>query len=313
MSNYAEESGVAIEAFRAFKAEYSEMYPPPQYIAAKAENNLWVMISVAVLFIASVWVSASHTIPALRGSDVPDFFTDLARITMIEGSLFLIGYALVKLVTKGRDTNYGPKLNFALHLSLAVALAANLSHVLIPILQAGAEADTDISRILRLLVGTLVGASAPINGFVLGDILALLQVRTDEGEQDAKAEHDERVRQWESALADEWKRKRSRVIRVERPLAPQIPAVSNSNGIPMEFPLENTPRRSSVGHTKDPEATPKTIEYFRRNPLELQFRGEAEAERIALEIGGVGTSTVYNIRTKMRNGEIKLKPESRDE
>lgn len=80
----------------------------------------------------------------------------------------------------------------------------------------------------------------------------------------------------------------------------------------MEFPLENMPRRSSVGHTKDPNATPKTIEYFRRNPLELRFKGEAEAERIALEIGGVGTSTVYNIRTKMRNGQIPLKAEASD-
>lgn len=239
------------------------------------------------------------------------FFDDLAAVIMVDGALFLLGYALVTLVA-GHRGRIGLKLSTALYLSLAVALAANISHILLPLFTPaeGTVAPPDTAAFIqgvKVLVALLVGASAPITAFVLGDVLALLQVK---GKQDAEAERAEyedkleaarqlykaEVAEWEAGLRDAWNRRKSRIISIDRPAPAEIPG-RNSGGIPAELPAGRS--SNSIGDGGNGELWDKVAEYFTSNPAALNVKGKEAIEEMARGLG-VGKTLVYDVRKHLK-------------
>lgn len=320
MTDYMEVAERHNAALEAFRLEYSALTPPPQFEAPQrvqraAKKNSGVIWIIAALFLASVWVSAKHTVPALRGAEDAQahFVDDLAAVVMVDGALFLLGYALVTLVDhKGR---IGIKITTALYLSLAVALAANISQILLPLLTAvpeGAALDSGTAGFVngvRVIVALLVGASAPINAFVLGDVLALLQVREARAERDADNAHEDKVTAakaayredlaaWESGLRDAWSRAKSRRISIERPAPAEIPA-RNSAEIPAEIPARAEFQGAELfGASAERD---RVRAYFIQNPVALNLKGKSAMEEIGRGLG-VSVTTVYAVRKDLKDG-----------
>lgn len=269
-------------AYAAFRAIYETRLPPPPEPKFQRES-VFVPVALVVMIIASVFISGSRTVLEFGGG-----LAGIAAVAMLEGAI--ISYAFFRTRLNFNDERMEAVrvlANRGLALAFVVAVAANVHSVI-----KGAGIETP--PVITISILLLVAVSAPTLAFISGDIMALELMRNGYKERKLQAAYQESLTAWAEGLNEAWGREKSRWgVNVKIEAAPvSIPTLSN--GIPLES-NENQPSKSTLGHTKQPDATPIVEAYFIANPDMLSNGKPLE---IARELG-VGKSTVYTVRAKM--------------
>jgi len=304
---YVEKHDRAFQSFnRVYESEHAKPTHPRWYAGLP-----WMMFPFGVIAFAGIALSALRTAPVFQQIAAPIVGVELATaeaalaVLVIEVFVVAVRYAMVvQGASDGHTSNIQWWMRLGFWVAFVVAIAANLY-------ASAAHLDfiQPFKPVLDFVVALVVGFSAPLLAVISGDILGILYTKSEQYRADLRATFDKAMGEWVSARDAYWQRRKADYglsIRVGsefvQPSAPnQLPAVSNGISIGMSgMELEAAlPARSTLGHSKAPNASAKAREYFQANPAVL-MDDSADLISIATELG-VGKSTMYAVRGKMRS------------
>jgi hypothetical protein len=216
MFDFRTDTDALLEVRKKFERYYTVKNPRP-----KARTSAFVLYSLAVLVLASIIVSCSHTIPAFLATiegDTPDaikVIVAIAAFLMVEAALLVFSYTNVLWQNEAdsaeisRDT-VRKRLKVGLYSVLVLAVGANLYSTLLDRFQ-----SADWWDIFSFGVFVFVGASAPALAYIAGEVVAitaLLDRRENAGQ----------LAIWQDAQEAEWDKvlarfNRHRTARSDRP------------------------------------------------------------------------------------------------
>lgn len=194
-------------------------------------TSRWVRVALTAIVLASVIVSASHTIPTflsdLTGDQVGvgQVIVALSTLTMIECGMLALSYLRTRMLGREDRRSVVRNVGRGLTLIFVLALGANLHTVLAP-----RFSDLPVWGVFSLGVYVLVGISAPALAYITGEVLGTLTVIEDRDNQDA-------VRQWSDGREGRWKDTldkytrhvvRGQRVTVDRDHVPSIPTVTST-------------------------------------------------------------------------------------
>lgn len=268
-----------------FERVYVRQNPKPA-----AQTSGLIRGALIILVIASVIVSASHTIPAFLSTiegethAVIKLAVALSAFIMVEVGMLVFAYVSTRRKDAAADGHINKQLRRGLLLAFVLAVVANLHSVLEP-----RFGGSQVWGIASFAVFVLVGVSAPTLAYIAGEVFGLTALA------DERRNHDANVA-WQAAFDDAWERAleqyRRNALRVSKPLP----------SIPMEIPLETgsmaraaIPAQSTLGHNKIPDAAEKVRRHLEENPADLEMSGMKLAQLL-----GVGKSTAYAVLAEMK-------------
>jgi hypothetical protein len=269
-------------AMAAFRTMHEARHPlPTEEKIARDNVSLIIVIALAIVMVAAVIVSSSRTIDEFGGGAI-----GLTAFVMIEGGI--MAYAFFRARRNASKDRLAKTVRWAtagLILTFIVGLGANIDASL-----------KHQSIVLPQWVGTtihlLVALSAPTLAFISSDVLAIELMATDIKRREAKENHRLALEEWWTGFSRSWAVQQKNwgvKVEMERPIF--------SNGIPLES-SGMLPSKSTLGHTKKPDAAKRVKDYFAENPDAIHQN--------PLEIAAyleVGKSTVYNVIRDMRSVE----------
>ena len=283
---YDEMAARANAAYLAFSKQYELEHPAPARTALTRDVvSVAIIVSLLVVMVAGVIVSSSRTIEEFGGSFVGAF-----AFVMLEGGL--VAYAFFRArraaVESNRVGNARRLATIGLTLAFVSALAANIHAVL-------KAQHIETPPIVNTVINLFVAVSAPTLAFISADVLAIELMSSDARRRAAEAQYAEALGVWRAQLHEEWQR-RQRALgvswKVERVSGNSIPELSN--GIPLEKTEEIVPSASTLGHSKQPQASKIVRDYFQEHPEAV----DGNPLEIAALLN-VGKSTVYNVIKSM--------------
>lgn len=278
-------------AYAAFRSIYEAKNPTPKP-RKKNWSDMYVVVGVLVIVLASVLVSGSRTVAEFGGELI-----GIAAFVMLECSI--VAFAFIRTRShfdKKRMEDVRKLTNRGLWLAFVVALAANIHATL---KQNGVVTAEWINTTILLMVAF----SAPTLAFISGDIMALEYMRINQRNKEIEESNKSEFEAWAEGLNKSWQSQQGRwgvKIEVENERV-VVPSASNgrSNGIPLESSVENgraiIPSASTLGHTKQPDATEKVKAYLLEFPEAINMKPLELASML-----GVGKSTVYNVIKAMK-------------
>lgn len=290
MSNlgiYDEMAARANAAYTAFAKQYELEHPAPARSALTRDVvSVAIIVSLLIVMVAGVIVSSSRTIEEFGGS-----FVGVFAFVMLEGGL--VAYAFFRArraaVESNRVGNARRLATIGLTLAFVSALAANIHAVL-------KQQHIETPAIVNTVINLFVAVSAPTLAFISADVLAIELMSGEARRRAAEQAHESAMQAWRGQLHEEWQR-RQRALgvswKVERVNENSIPELSN--GIPLEKTVEIIPSASTLGHSKQPQASKIVRDYFQEHPEAV----DGNPIEIAALLN-VGKSTVYNVVKSMK-------------
>lgn len=287
---YDEMAARANAAYLAFSKQYELEHPAPERTALTRDVvSVAIIVSLLVVMVAGVIVSSSRTIEEFGGS-----FVGVFAFVMLEGGL--VAYAFFRArraaVESNRVGNARRLATIGLTLAFVSALAANIHAVL-------KAQHIETPPIVNTVINLFVAVSAPTLAFISADVLAIELMSGDARRRQAEAQYAEALGVWRAQLHEEWQRKQRTLgvsWKVERVAENSIPELSN--GIPLEKQPGIVPSASTLGHSKQPQASSIVRDYFQEHPEAI----DGNPIEIAAALG-VGKSTVYNVIKSMKESQ----------
>jgi hypothetical protein len=296
---------IAEAGYQAFRRMFAQTNRPPQRQTYKSRLGI-LRIALIIIMVASSIVSASHTIPTFANSRGKEIYEIHFMIILVGVAAFFMSelalatFAYVGVMRYYRETQQEPKslkrlVQWGVVVPFLVMAAANISHEF-------ALNAQDLPEFINTGIILAISLSAPFMGYISGEVFAMFEVidRVDQEKHDLA--YTQQVETWEEKCRAAWGRSKGDYggkIKIEPVPVPSIPfSNGNSNGMNGMESLENVqvlPSKSSIGHTKQPQATQIVKDYFVANPDALN----GNALEIARELG-VGKSTVYTIMKELR-------------
>lgn len=281
LSIFEERALIANAGYAAYKSMYETTNPPPRQTVIQREN-IFVPVALCIMIIASVLVSGSRTVIEFGGGVV-----GVSAFVMLEGAIVTYAFFRTRLnFDDSRMESVRKLANRGLGLSFTVAVAANVHSVI-----RGAGIETPSAVTVTILI--LVAISAPTLAFISGDIMALELMRNSYRARKLDEAYKIELDLWTETLKQSWDRNKNKMLGKFDPIEVQR--------IPMEIPMESNgmqASKSTLGHTKKPDARKRVIEYltehpeaFQSNPLEIAAHLE------------VGKSTVYAVLKEIKGSE----------
>lgn len=265
-------------AYAGFSSIYESKNPRPVKPTIRRDFvSLLIVLALTVVMGASIIVSGSRTIAEFGGAGI-----GTVAFVMIECGIAV--YALFRARRNANPKRLQNTVKWAtvgLVLTFLIGVAANIDATL------KAHSIVIDSAILSV-INLAVAVSAPALAFISSDVLAIELMATDIQRREAMRQYDERCLDWQDGLNRSWNgQQKNWGVRIEVP--------SLSNGIPLES-NGNVPSKSTLGHTKKPDATKRVMDYLADNPDAIHQN--------PLEIASlleVGKSTVYAVFKEVKS------------
>lgn len=289
---------LAEKGYQAFRRMYAQTNARPE--KRKYTSRLGILrVAVIIVMVAGSIVSANHTIPTFMG-ETTSLIVGIAAFFMSE--LALAAFAYIGVMRHYRETQQEPKslktlVSLGVIVPFIVMAAANISHEF-------ALQKIALPGFIAIGITLAISLSAPFMSYIAGEVFAMFEVidRVDQEKHDTV--YAELIEKWEDKCRAAWGREKVNYggkIRVE---AMPIQVLSNgqsngSNGYPLDNQYGNVqihPSKSSIGHTKKPQASRDARKYFEDHPDELA----ADDPNPAIALGIAGRSTVYKVMADMR-------------
>lgn len=280
LSMYDEMAARHNAAYAAFRSIYETKLPKPEQTESE-RDSLFIPAALVIMILASVIVSGSRTVFEFGGGLV-----GIMAFVMLEGAI--IAYAFYRTrrnFNEHRLDGVRRLANFGLGLAFVVAVGANVHAVL-------RERGIQTAEWVNTGILVMVAISAPTLAFISGDIMAVETMANTTRERRVQREYQEALNQWAKDLNEAWAREKSRwgvKIEVEREPV-QRASNGNSNGIPLENEQRVLPSISTLGHSKQPDASKKVRDYLLTHEEALEINPLELAAML-----NVGKSTVYNV------------------
>lgn len=270
-------------AYAGFSTIYESKNPrPTKAIIRRDFVSMMIVVALSIVMLASIIVSGSRTISEFGGG-----FIGTVAFIMIECGIAV--YALFRARRNANPKRLQNTVKWAtvgLILTFLIAVAANIDATL---KTHGIHIDETVLAVINLAVAV----SAPALAFISSDVLAIELMATDIQRREALRVYDEKCAEWLDGLNRSYNAQpKTSIFRVD------------VQRIPMEIPMESNgmlPSKSTVGHTKKPDATERVMEYLAENPAAIQ-NNPLEVAAIL----GVGKSTVYNVFKSVKNQDVEV-------
>ena len=265
-------------ALAAFKTMHEAKHPLPQLM--KADRSDWyIALGLIVIVLASVIVSGSRTIAEFGGGLI-----GISAFVMLECAVVAYTFLRTKNnLSDERIQHVNKLLNRGVKLAFVVAVAANIHAVL-------HDRGLITSNVVNLVIVLMMGISAPTLAFISGDIAGLEYMRAVQRHRKIDDQNQILMQEWQDELNRSW-------AAAQRNWGVKVSIESfqpRSNGIPLENPMEyetkTLPSRSTLGHSKQPQAAKIVRDYLQENPQAIEMN---PLELAALL--NVGKSTVYSV------------------
>jgi hypothetical protein len=181
MFDHRVDTDALLEVRKRFELYFAARNPAPQ-----PSTSWFVVFSLAVLVLASVIVSCSHTIPAFLATiegETPDaikVIVAIAAFLMVEASLLVFAYTNTSWQARNDEqadetaashvshSGVQSRLKFGLYSVLILAIGANLYSTLLP-----RFGEADWWDLFSFFVFIAVGASAPALAYIAGEVTAI--------------------------------------------------------------------------------------------------------------------------------------------
>ena len=264
-------------AYAAFRRIYESKTPPPTAPQVQRDIvNRLIIIVLTVVSIAAILVSSSRTIDEFGGN----LIGTLAFI-MVEGGIMAYAFFRARrTVSKKRLQKTVQWATAGLILTFIVALGANIDATL-------RHKGIELPALVNVVINLLVALSAPTLAFISSDVLAIELMAIDIRKRESEREYEAAQQTWLDGLNRSWaanQKKWDVKIEIHRP----------SNGIPAES-IGILPAKSTLGHTKKPDAAKRVYAYLAENPDAIHQSPLEIAELLE-----VGKSTVYAVFKSMK-------------
>lgn len=283
-------------AYGSFLRQYTLEHPQPS--EPKWFQGLpLLMIPFGLIAVAAISLSALRTAPVFQQVAMPVVGLELSyveavlAIIVIEVFVVTGRYVLLLFQAKTKSLNADEVkgwIRAGFWTAFSVAVLANLyaSSGHLPMLQ-------PIKPVVDLIIGVLVGISAPFLAFIIADILAVLWITSERHRKELREQFQTAMSDYLEARQRVWNTVKTRQygIKVEVEREP-VQKVSNGNSIgnPVENVRAILPSVSTLGHTKQPDASKKVRDYLAEHEEALEMNPLEIAAML-----GVGKSTVYNV------------------
>lgn len=229
--NYDAISDRIQSSYLAYRRQYETMHPQPQRPLREARTDWLMRLSLLVMTIAGMIVSASHTIVIFAfGRSIA---IGGAASVMIEGGAMVMSYYFTRQRYRESgfgqtDTSYIMKyLKAGSLFAVVVMVAGNIQDVL----SIEGFGGGNLWTAVKLPIAFLVAFSAPVMVFLAGHVLALLSVMDLEADQETEAGYQAILKRWDEELQRSWnasKRKSEWSVRVEPVNSPLLQQAGTS-------------------------------------------------------------------------------------
>lgn len=276
-----------------YRTYYEARNPIPERQFYATDNRL-IYVALTALVIASVIVSAYHTVPIFVGSELNliTVIVGLAVFTMVELGIVSLTYINIK---KAYEMNAGK------HADVLKWLRGGLGLVFVVGIGANVYSTTRdagfTSPVVDLLIRIIVGLSAPVTAFVCGEVLAMTGVDGQAKQRELDREYAVKMIEYQDEFLKAWDARKNKwvgAVSVSKDPSISVPNVSNGNSIGNAA----LPASTTLGHKKAPDASERVRKYYAENPEALEL-SPIEVSQLL----GIGKSTVYNVRNEMKTGQ----------
>lgn len=265
-------------AYAGFSSIYESKNPRPTKATIRRDLvSLMIVIALSIVMLASIIVSGSRTIAEFGGAGI-----GTVAFVMIECGIAV--YALFRARRNANPKRLQNTVKWAtvgLILTFMIGVAANIDATL-------KAHHITINENIISLINLAVAVSAPALAFISSDVLAIELMATDIQRREANRQYDEACHEWAEGLNRSWSSQ-------QKQWGVKIEIQPASNGIPMES-NGMLPAKSTLGHTKKPDAAKRVMDYLVENPDAINGN--------PLEIASlleVGKSTVYNVFKEVKD------------
>lgn len=286
-------------AFEAFKGLFAATNPPPVEKLFQPENQ-WIKAALAVVLVASMIVSGSHTIPTFAGGDnLIKSIIGVAGFFMLEVSI--VAFEFIRTQRHYRVQREEPAtLNMFLKAGLGLALMVLLTVQVEYMLTQGGIVIHDNIR-LFILVSMAIGA--PLLAFFTGGILAMYSVMDRVQLRRHTEAHDAEMQQWEEELRRVWQANKAKFggkvqVTVERPSDGQLAGRTADTVMPaLSVRTASDGQRTDSGHGYERKANAKDLvrQHLAEHPEDITAQVRELAARL-----DVGKSTVSDVQREFR-------------
>lgn len=264
-------------AMAAFKSMYEAKIPAPvKPRVARDVVSLIIVFALAIVMVAAVIVSSSRTIDEFGGGAI-----GATAFVMIEGGI--MAYAFFRARRNASKTRLQNTVRWAtagLILTFIVGLGANTDASL-------KHQGIVLPQWINTTIHLLVALSAPTLAFISSDVLAIELMATDIKRREVEESHKAAMDEWQAGFVRSWAaQQKNWGVKVEV----ENPGLSNGNPGNSIGNSGILPSKSTLGHTKKPDAAKRVKDYLEENPDAVNGNPLEIAAHLE-----VGKSTVYNV------------------
>lgn len=270
-----------------FERVYVRQNPKPA-----AQTSGLIRGALIVLVIASVIVSASHTIPAFLSTiegethAIIKLAVALSAFIMVEVGMLVFAYVSTRRKDAAADGHINKQLRRGLLLAFVLAVVANLHSVLEP-----RFGGSQVWGIASFAVFVLVGVSAPTLAYIAGEVFGLTALA------DERRNHDANMA-WQAAFDESWERAleqyRRNALKVVRPQMSAISAPSSAALSAGQPDTDKNGHATGQGYSKRTDARERVRLHLAEHPDDMALDVRTLAGKI-----GVGKSTVADVKREM--------------
>lgn len=276
--------------YELFRHEYEMRYPPPKTDTQSQRR------SMLIILVASILVSAYHTIPFFIGEAPSDpiglairIGLALCIVGMLEWGLVKVGEFLIEYLDTDTIQTLRPVLLFiALTLLLFVAIFANILDVM-------DNRNMYIVGWLTTLVTVIAGLTAPVMALITGVIFASLELKVSED-----------MSEWQRRFNAEWSKfKRQEKIDVTVSAPVSSPTLL-TDSVSMSMSNQTDNRQTGAGYRRSSTAVDNAKAWLNDNPDKAHLSVRALSELIP----GAGKDSIAKARRELQaegrlNGHVK--------
>lgn len=248
-------------------------------------------MALIIVMIASVIVSASHTILAVvKTPTIVGYVVGFSFFIMVELAIIIFAFFTTRMTTINSKDTVKRLTTKVMFFVLAIAIGANIHEVLQQNGFAIVTGDGAIAwKLFDFGLSLLVALSAPVVAFVTGEVLAILHVYNAGMQSRLDAEHDKAMEAWRQSANTKWaheKRNYGAVIRVESVPVAMLTDDNSANLI----------KNNGLTRQKPSVRLDTALAYLREHPEALTI-----APRKLEEVVGVGYGTIHKAQVMLRS------------
>lgn len=291
-NQYLEVAQKQVDQMEGYRVMYEARNPKPER-QLYAEDNRLMIYTLAVIIVAAVIVSASHTVPLfIQGTGVA---IAIAAFIMAECGVVAFEYMLSRnhVLRHPKDASSEKWIAIARGLGFVLLLVANVYEV--------TKTHGFEHPVFDFIVAVFVGVTAPVFILVCGQALALESVKNQIEQHRLDVEYAGQLLAWNDGFLKWWDARKHKLVQPVNVIRENVNSLNSANeqaALPVHS--VNSLNGAANGYSKNMNSRQAIEQFFNTHPDRLQDRLDDLLVAIETESGvKVGRTSIHNVRTQM--------------